>query len=107
MLIQCCFIVTVVRIEPNKLQKLKPWTKILLVVNVGSRERSNRLNLIKVKYEKSRDYCKADTLTGKYILKTLRLARPASFRFGMQWNLFCGGSNIKGKRERDPLFQGL
>ena len=40
--------------------KRKPWTKILLVVNVGShKKRSNQLNKLK-KDEKSKDCCKAD-----------------------------------------------
>ena len=40
--------------------KRKPWTKILLVVNVGSHKKiSNQLNKLK-KDEKSKDCCKAD-----------------------------------------------
>ena len=43
----------------NQLQK--PWTKILLVVNVGSLEkRSNQPKYREQKHEKSKDYCKAD-----------------------------------------------
>ena len=39
----------------------KPWTKILLVVNFGSKEkRSNQLKNWEQKNEKSKDYCKAD-----------------------------------------------
>ena len=39
----------------------KPWTKILLVVNFGSKEmRSNQLKYSEQKNEKSKDYFKAD-----------------------------------------------
>ena len=38
----------------------KPWTKILLVVNVGSLEKRSNQPKYKYKNEKSKDYCKAD-----------------------------------------------
>ena len=61
----------------------KPWTTILLVVNVGSLEkRSNRLKNEEQKSKKSEAYCKADIATCIAFLKTIfRLATPAFFRF--------------------------
>ena len=52
------------REQANFPDKRKPWTKILLVVNLGShKKRFNQLNILNEKKkidEKSKDYCKAD-----------------------------------------------
>ena len=61
----------------------KPWTKILLVVNVGSLEkRSNQPKYKEQKHKKSKDYCKADLKQRiLFFITIFQLAIPAFFRF--------------------------
>ena len=61
----------------------KPWTRILLGINVGSREkRSNQPKYQEPTNEKSKDYCKDDQNNVYcFYITIFRLVIPAFFRF--------------------------